>query len=621
MTKFPVKRLREEQVNPVLFTTVFTLLLFSTAVFSQKPQPTLNDNTYPTSVYWGDTHLHSSLSVDAFNIASDGNLTPEEIYRFAGGEKITTRNGRQVQLRRPLDFLVVADHAENLGVPTALESFDPLLMKSITGREWSQQWQALQDKPANTEAYYALISKLHLHEDQEIGNQAFRRSVWNEVVEQAERFNAPGKFTAFIGYEWSSRRPYYIHRVVVFRDGGDRTTKILPLSSHEANDPENLWRYMANYEQYTQGQVLAIPHTANLSNGKMFMLQNFQGESFSQEYAKNRSRWEPLLEVTQVKGDSETHPALSPTDEFADYEKFVATLSYQRQQIKTNEQLPYQFEYARSALKLGLQEQARLGVNPFKMGLIGSTDSHNAMSGVEEYNFLGASARYDHLSARGNVADKEHAKIIRASSAAGYAAVWAKENTRQSLFDAMKRKEVYASTGPRINVRFFGGWDYQAEDVHRSNFANMGYKKGVPMGGDLTAAPPSRSPRFLIRAVKDPDGANLDRLQVIKGWRDSTGELFEKIYDVALSDNNKPNSRGKENPTANSGGDPELAVVWEDPDFNKDELAFYYVRVLEVPTPRWTTYDARLFNFKHIPEDVPLLTQERAYTSPIWYSP
>ena len=371
--------------------------------------------------------------------------------------------------------------------------------------------------------------------------------------------------------------------------------------------------------------MLAIPHNPNMSNGRMFAIENSEGRSFSQVYASNRSRWEPLLEVTQTKGDSETHPVLSPTDEFSDYETFSWPGSSNKGR---------QYEYARSALKLGLDQQARLGVNPFKFGLIGSTDSHTSLPAIEENNFWGKMPKQEPDADRikeGVSVWKRIAKLL-SPSASGYAAVWAVENTRESLFNAMKRKEVYATTGPRITVRFFGGWDYHKDEAFKPDLARIGYRKGVPMGGDLFSAPAGKSPNFLIRAVKDPIGAHLDRLQVIKGWRNKKGGLLEKVYDVALSDNRKFKRLGKVEAVGNTVdvadasytnniGDPELAIVWQDPDFDKDELAFYYVRVLEIPTPRWTAYDAKFFGIEDIPPEIPMVTQERAYTSPIWYHP
>ena len=515
---------------------------------------------------------------------------------------------------------MIADHAENMGVMRGLDTADPVLLKTDVGKLWYSKFHAKDD--VNTYIWETLAA-----DSQIVSNKTFRQSIWEEVTAMADKYNEPGKFTAFIGFEWSAgemirnQNKKFVgyasnHRVVVFKDDAEKANQVLPHSLYDSEDPGDLWRYLESYENKVGGNVLAITHDGNLSGGKMFATEDFTGWSISRDYAQTRMRWEPLYEVTQSKGDSETHPLVSPVDEFANFEKWGSN-EYEVGLNRKN-------EYARSALKLGLQQQARLGINPFKFGMIGSTDSHTSLSGVAENNYVGINVGYEPNPGRIE-------KVWRAN-AAGYAAVWAEENTRQSLFAAMKRKEVYASTGPRMTVRFFGGWDYQSDDAFRSDLAKIGYGKGVPMGGDLTSAPKGKSPDFLIRAVKDPDGANLDRVQVIKGWHDKSGELHEKIYDIALSDNRKQNRQGKVKPVGNtvdvknasytnSIGDPELAVVWTDPDFNKNELAFYYVRVLEIPTPRWTAYDAKYFGLKNVPKEVPMVTQERVYTSPIWYIP
>jgi hypothetical protein len=420
-----------------------------------------------------------------------------------------------------------------------------------------------------------------------------------------------------VGYEWSAQVPVpgakakMIHRNVLYEGGTNEASQVLPFSRFDSSDPEDLWTYMRNYEEQTGGKLLAIPHNTNLSGGNMFKLSTYEGQPFTRAYAQTRSRWEPIVEVTQRKGDGETHPLVSPIDEFADYETFGNPAATEAQ------------SYARPALKLGLAQRAELGVNPFKFGMIGSTDSHNSLATASEDNYWGSFALAE--PGRYRAVTRWH------RTAAGYAAVWATENTREALFSAMRRREVYASTGPRISIRFFGGWDFAPEDALRPDLGRTGYTKGVPMGSDLTEAPREEAPSFLIRAVKDPDGANLDRVQVIKGWRDTDAELHEKIYNVALSDGRKEDE-GKVEPVGrtvdvkdasyrNSIGDPELAVVWTDPDFSRDEHAFYYLRVLEIPTPRWTAYDAKFFGLTDLPDEIPMTTQDRAYTSPIWYAP
>ena len=610
------------------------------------------NQSYPTNVYWGDTHLHTNLSLDAY---SDGNkkLGPEEAYRFAKGEAVIANNGMKARLHKPLDFLVVADHASNMGVMNGLEAKDPTLLTTEVGKRWLKNLNELADLAKTDPLKYKKLSRqfmLRGFGKDVVGSAAYEHSVWKKVTELADKYNDPGQFTTLIGFEWTPIE-FNLHRVVIFKDNADKVQYVRPFSQYDSKDPEDLWIYLESYQTQTGGEVLAIPHNGNLSSGVMFALEDAKGNPLSTQYAKSRSRWEPLFEVTQIKGDSETHPVISPNDQFADYETWsskVLTLkeiedyrsehnyngykNWYDTRIR-NERNPdwmRTYEYVRSALKLGLDQQAKLGANPFKIGMIGSTDSHTSLSTADDNNFWGKLSWFEPNKHR--ITDPYPSALGRDVSAAGYAAVWATENTRQAIFDAMKRKETYATTGPRMTVRFFGGWDYQKDDALKPDLARIGYRKGVPMGGDLTSAPQGQSPNFLIRAVKDPDGANLDRVQVIKGWHDKKGELHEKIYNVALSDGRQENWRGKVKPVGNTVdikeasytntiGDPELAVVWTDPDFNQDELAFYYVRVLEIPTPRWTAYDAKFFGLKALPKEVPMVTQERAYTSPIWFSP
>ncbi len=622
------------------------IFLFSLTAMAESSYSPYADQHYPMTVYWGDTHLHTNMSLDA-NGYGNKLLTPDDAYRFARGKEVSAHNGMKVRLQRPLDFLVVADHAENIGVMPHLEAGDLKLLKTEAGKRLYQVMlkYSLKTRDILTIDRYKSFEKAidpflgsgifwkefaGPNPLNHLGDETFRRSIWAEVGANAERYNEPGKFTAFIGYEWSSRgtdsRVFRnLHRVVVYREGPEKTNKVLPFTATDSRNPEDLWTYLERYQQETGGEVLAIPHNGNVSDGEMFALQDFEGQPLTRAYAETRSRWEPLYEVTQIKGDGEAHPILSPTDEFADFETWNSWAGQTYEGIKTEGwEKRKASEYARSALKLGLNQQAKLGINPFKFGLIGSTDVHTSLAAVEESNFWGKLSLFE--------PGKYRAMKNSSYAASGYAAVWATENTREALFSAMKRKETYATTGPRMTVRFFGGWDYKKDDALRPDLAKIGYTKGVPMGGDLANAPKDKSPSFLIHVAKDPDGANLDRVQVIKGWRSEDGELHEKIYNVALSDGRVEDEGGKAPPVGNtvdvadasyvnSIGEPELAVVWTDPDFNPNELAFYYVRVLEIPTPRWTAYDAKFFGLKNIPEEVPMITQERAYSSPIWYSP
>jgi hypothetical protein len=466
-----------------------------------------------------------------------------------------------------------------------------------------------------------------------INGKAFSRSMWQKVISNAELYNDPGRFTAFIGYEWTSNRgAANLHRIVLFRDGADKAGQAEPFTAFDSADPEDLWRYMAEYVRVTGGGVLAIPHNSNMSAGLMFSSEDFNGNPISKAYAETRRRWEPLVEATQYKGDSETHPFVSPNDEFADHESWDEFSGFS---TKTHEDWMFQHEYLRPALRLGLALDKQLGVNPFSFGIVGGTDSHTSLAAAEENNFWGKFSWHEPSPTRATEPFVNIENIVQREwqmSAAGYTAVWAMENTREALFEAMRRKETYATTGPRMAVRFFGGWAFQKSDVSRSDYVEIGYAKGVPMGGDLPAAPEARAPVFMVTASKDPDGANLDRIQIIKGWLTDTGETREEVYDVALADGRLVSAAtGKAPPVGNTVdirnasysneiGDPVLTAFWRDPEFDPGQAAFYYVRVIEIPTPRWTAYDAKFFNTE-MPPEVPMVTQERAYTSPIWYTP
>lgn len=606
---------------------------------AKESSSTPASNDFPKNVYWGDTHVHTRISADAWS--GGDRIGLEEAYRFAQGEEVTSSSGQKAKLRLPLDFLVIADHATNAGVYGArfMAEKDKAWLKTADGKLWSAAIEKMRKRAPVFAGYIdrGWISPTVRPGGAAIRHKAFRHSIWQRNTEAADRYNDPGNFTAFIGYEWSPNGAVAkgaIHRNVIFRDAADKADQIIPFSSYDSAAPEDLWNFMAEYEKETGGRVLAIPHNSNLTNGVMFALTDSKGNALSEEYAKLRSRWEPLLEATQIKGDSEAHPYESPDDEFADYETWNGWGGredglFLGRKLGIRENWKIKHEYARSALKLGLSQKAKLGANPFKFGMVGGSDSHTSLAGIDEDNFWGKST----------VAEPSAKRIFASDAvsnwemvASGYAAVWAKENTRQSLFAAMQRKETYATTGPRIVLRFFGGWDYKDQDADGADFVRVGYAGGVPMGGDLSNGPKGSSPSFLVRAVMDPNGANLDRVQVIKGWRDSKGELQEKVYNVAVSDGRKIARNGSTKPVGstvnikkasykNSIGDPELSVVWRDPDFDANELSFYYVRVIEIPTPRWTAYDVKNYRLKNVPEKVEMVTQERAYSSPIWYTP
>ena len=589
---------------------------------------------FPTRVYWGDTHLHTAISLDAGAVGCT--LGPADAYRFARGEEVTASNGQRARLSRPLDFLVVSDHAEAFGAMVEVIKANPALMANPAIKRWHDMIKEGGDTAVK--AAWELIGTVSDTSKMpaEFKDPDFVRTVWEPYIKIAEQFNEPGRFTAFIGYEWTSMPGgSNLHRCVIFRDGADKAIRTLPFSAADSENVEDLWEVLAAYEDRTGGRVLAIPHNGNVSGGRMFALVDFMGNPLTRKYAETRARWEPLIEATQQKGDSESHPFLSPNDEFAGYEPWD---KMNLNGVELHKDSHFQHEYARAALKNGLKLEQDLGVNPFKFGMIGSTDSHAGLSAVEEDNFFGKATPYEPSAHRAeHVFTKLGDQTVMAweLAASGYAAVWATENTREAIWDAMKRKEVYATTGSRVMVRFFGGWDFDANDAHTRNPAVAGYTKGVPMGGDLrpSEASAGKSPSFLVAALRDPIGANLDRIQIIKGWLDANGEVHEQVYDVVWGDADKrqPGADGQLPPVGNTVdvadalwtntiGAPELIGVWKDPDFDPALKAFYYARVIEIPTPRWTAYDAKRFGVE-LPPDVPMTTQERAYTSPIWYTP
>jgi hypothetical protein len=455
------------------------------------------------------------------------------------------------------------------------------------------------------------------------------------LVKKADTYNQPGIFTALTGFEWTSIPDgNNLHRVIMFGDGAEKTSQVIPFSLYDSENPEDLWAYLEDYEEKTGGTAIAVAHNGNLSNGVMFTDVDFDGKPLTKAYAEKRMRWEPIYEVTQMKGDGETHPFLSPEDEFADYGTWDVS-NIAGSAAKTKEMLAG--EYGRSALKKGLQLEDKIGANPFKFGLIGATDSHTGLATSREENYFGKYSKTEPKGTRHDYevipAEDKSLRIVTSQElASGLTACWARDNTRMGIAEAIKRKEVYATTGTRIRVRLFAGWDFKEDEVTRPDFAKQGYLRGVPMGGDLAGAPSGKAPKFMIRALRDPDGANLDRIQVVKGWTDSNGEMHERIYDVAVTDGRKIGKDGRckqpvgstvdiEKATyTNTIGEAVLTAYWEDPEFDPKQNAFYYVRVLEIPTPRWTTYDAVYFGVER-PDNVPATTQDRAYTSPVWYTP
>jgi hypothetical protein len=594
---------------------------------------------FPERPLWGDSHLHTALSMDAGLFGN--RLAPRDAYRFARGEEVISSTGQRVRLSRPLDWLVIADHSDGMGMVGDVAAGKPELLAYEQAARWNKGLAEGGD--AAVQAALDLITTFSQDKmDPEMialyspGSKLYK-NLWEKIIGDAEAFNDPGRFTAFIGFEWTSLiQGNNMHRVVIMRDGAVRARQVVPFTMtapQGSPDPRDLWKYLTRYEEKTGGEILAIPHNGNLSNGIMFPLEaQWNGSELDETYVTQRDQWEPLYETTQIKGDGETHPFLSPDDEFADYETWdIGNLD--ATEAKTDDMLAG--EYARSALKRGLAIGTRLGTNPYKFGLIGATDSHTSLATAEEDNFFGKHSgaepkpgRMTHPFMKTEVGTIMGWQMV----ASGLAAVWATENTREAIFDAMQRKEVYGTTGPRMSVRLFGGWEFTEQDLNSRMPVVVGYKKGVPMGGDIRVMPEgAKAPNFMVYALRDPVGANLDRIQIVKGWLDADGATHEKVYDVAWSGGREPGADGKLPAVGNTVdvahanwtntiGASELGTVWTDPDFDPKQKAFYYARVIEIPTPRWSTYDAFRYGID-LPEGAPASTQERAYTSPIWYTP
>ena len=585
---------------------------------------------FPDKVLFGDMHIHSNLSPDAGLLGTS--LSAADVFRAARGETVRSNTGQPFRLIRPLDFLVLTDHAEAMGLAPMVRESNPVLLSSKRGRE---VWEAF-----NAGQQQAMKAFAGLLADVSAGKNPFADidmagSVWPEFVKLADTYNQPGVFTAMTGFEWTSQpNGNNLHRIVVFADGADKTSRVRPFSMFDSQDPAKLWDYMEKYEALTGGHVFAHVHNGNLSNGLAFTAATFDGTPMDAAYATRRSRWEPIMEITQMKGDGETHPYLSPDDEFADFERWDVS-NLDGSAPKKNEMLRY--EYGRSALLTGLGVEAKVGANPYDFGFNGTSDSHTGLASTREENYFGKFAGTEPGPDRFNrevvpAADPALRIITAQESASGLTAVWARKNTRGEIFDALVRKEIYATTGTRMRVRLFAGWDFKPGDELVADFTGQGYTRGVPMGGRLHAPPMGAAPTFIVRAMRDPDWANLDRIQIIKGWIDANGKARERIYDIAVSDGRKIGADGRARTPVgstvniakasftNTIGAQVLAAHWRDPDFDPKERAFYYVRVLEIPTPRWTTYDGARFGVK-LPTRVPATVQDRAYTSAVWYSP
>ncbi|MBK8869750.1 MAG: DUF3604 domain-containing protein [Elusimicrobia bacterium] len=601
------------------------------AVEKQNYSPFLGQQ-FPTRVLWGVAHVHTGYSFDSgmFGVT----LTPDDLFKVATGGEVALDNGVRFKQDRPLDWVSITDHAEYLGISEEIRVGSPALLATPQGKRWYEM-----SKTSPQEGVKAAIEAVV---SMQTGKPVFdsrklTATAWARAVASAEKWNQPGTFTTLHGFEWTSAPGgNNLHRTVVFRDNADRVGQMVPFSTFDSQDPADLWKYMDAYAKKTGGQVLAIPHNGNLSNGMMYSAETFDGKPMDRAYAETRAKHEPLLEATQIKGDSETHPYLSPNDEFANFEKW--DLNFNEMEMAKNDVLDR--NYVRSALKRGLELEATLGANPYKSGLIGGNDAHVGIVTQREDNFFGEFANglpsperwKTPLVMLNNDPQKGPLMSVWGEQAAGLGGVWARENTREAIWDALKRKEVYATTGDRLVVRVFAGWAFTKADLHRPDFAANGYAQGVPMGGDLSQASAGKSPTFLVHAMRDPDGPNLDRIQIIKGWLGKDGTSMERVYDVAVSGGRKIASNGRcttavgntvDVPNAtysNTIGAPILSAYWKDKDFNAGERAFYYVRVIQIPSPRWTAYDCKRYGIQ-MSKNVPMTVTDRAYTSPIWYTP
>ena len=588
----------------------------ATAAVPALPAPNPERNAY-----FGDVHVHTGWSFDAFTNGSK--TTPTDAYAWAQGKEITNSGfGGKIQVRTPLDFYMVSDHAEYMGVFNQMANPNSPLSKTELAKGVTSP-----DANVRIQTFAGILRDMSAGKrDPALSDPALARSVWSEIVKASDANYRPGRFTTFAGFEWTSNpEKRNLHRVVVFRD----TAKLpdLVLSALDSDDPETLWRWMGDLR--AKGSMLfAIPHNGNASDGRMFETVKFDGKPIDAAYSKTRAVNEPLYEITQIKGTSETHPTLSPTDEFANFEQWDYTLSADAERPTHRKG-----SFARQALLDGMSQESRGNGNPFKYGFIGDTDTHNAAASNEEFNYTGKFAFENDAKDRmiGQKGQPEgQIQQIREFSSGGLAGVWAEQNTREAIFDAMLRKETFATSGPMIKLRFFGSWDLGAADMKQPDFVKRAYAKGVPMGGDLVPAT-GKAPTFFVTALKDPKSGNLDRVQIVKGWIDNKGVQHERIHDVVWSGDRKPDAAGKlpavgntvdvaKGSYTNSIGASELTAAWTDPDFKAGERAFYYARVLEIPTPRWSTIDAARMGMP-IPKGLPASIQERAWSSSIWYTP
>ncbi|MFT4047227.1 MAG: DUF3604 domain-containing protein [Solimonas sp.] len=598
-------------MNRVRSTLPIALLLAVGGTAFADAQPPAAAVPAAKQAYFGDLHLHTSMSFDAFTMRTD--TMPEDSYRYARGDEVLYL-GQKVQRKVPLDFLAVTDHSEYLGViRLAADPNGP-----FKDTHWPKDF-ANSDKATRSRVIRQIAGSYYAEPIAEFQNEELRRSNWQLEIDAAEKYYEPGRLTTFVGYEWSSSPNFAnLHRNLIFL--GSKYPD-LPFSTIDSRLPEDLWRFMDR--QREQGvEVIAIPHNSNVSDGLMFDWRDSAGNAISKEYAEQRLRNEPLAEIAQNKGSSETHPLLSPNDEFADFELYENLLGAGKGRVDGS--------YLRQAIGRGLQIEQRIGVNPFRLGFVGGTDFHSGVSGTEEFNFPGALGFVDAI-ANPQQLFQAAAEPRYVGSAAGLTGVWAEANTREAIFAALQRREVFGTSGGRIRVRLFAGWDFAPALVQQPDWARRAAANGVAMGGDLVPSAKARAPRFAVQALKDPDSGNLDRIQIVKVWLER-GTAQEKVFDIVWAGNRRRDARTGRLPAigntvdlgsarySNRIGAAELATVWSDPEFDAAVPAAYYARVLEIPTPRWTTYVA-VNNGLPLPDRVPPTIQERAWTSPVFYRP
>jgi len=581
--------------------------------------------------YFGDTHVHTGWSFDA---GLDGAiLTPDDAYRFALGEEITSNTGTKTRLKRPYDWFLISDHSDGMGVINEVIDGNPEMMESEILAGWNKAFASGEEAQMAAAKSEVVVLQSTGKLPEQAMDPKWMASAWNKTIDAAEKFNQPGTFTTFTAYEWTVNAGGgdNLHRNIIYKEGGDQARDILPLTTFETQEPKKLWAWMANYEAKTGDKLLAIPHNGNMSNGRMYEEQQFDGTPMTKEWAEIRAKYERLMELFQYKGQSEAHPYLSPTDEFANYELWDRGNLVLKP--KTSKEM-WKYEYYREGLKSGMRIGQELGANPFMYGANSGTDTHTGISSLDESEFYGKfktvepnnTERWDFPLLEGNNDIYKGWEM----AASGVMGVWAESNTREAIWEAMYNRETFSTTGSRLKMRFFAGFGLSETDMVKG-MAQAGYDNGVPMGSVLAGSADTTAPGFLIHVVKDPQGANLDRIQVIKGWVDANGETQEMIYEVAWAGDRTLDAKGKLPAIGNTVnmetaaytndiGETELSTYWSDPDFDPALPSFYYVRVLEIPTPRWTLFDKIRHNLD-LPDNVPLVHQERGVTSPIWYTP